>query len=448
MMNELLQQVRVIDPVLGTDTIADLLICQGIIQTISTPETPLETSLEIPPNTTITDGRGLIIGSGLVDLYSHSGEPGFEERETLASLAAAAQAGGFTRVAILPDTTPAIDSPAALNLLQAKLDSLNNPAGKVGDNSDHSDHHPPSNSPKAPQFYFWGALTHGVQGEQMTEMTELAAAGIVGFADGQPIANLLLVRRLLEYLQPFNKPIALALGDRSLEGGGVAREGLNSLTFGLAGNPHLSETAYLAALLEIIATIPTPVHIIGISTRRGVELIAEAKARGLLITASTTWLHLIYNTQDLANYNPSLHLQPPLGELEDQQALIAGIKTGVLDTIAINHTPYTYAEKTVAFSDAPPGAIGLELALPLLWQHLVATKKLTSLQLWQSLSTKPAQCLHQTLSPIAPHQPAELILFDPQKIWQCHPENLRSIATNTSWLGKEIKGRVTKTWHS
>lgn len=438
MMNELLQQVRVIDPVMGTDTIADLLICQGIIQTISAGASPLE----IPPNTTIIDGQGLIIGSGLVDLYSHSGEPGFEERETIASLAAAAQAGGFTRIAILPDTTPAIDSPATLNFLQTKLDILNNPAGKAADKSDHFD------SPKPPQFYFWGALTHGVQGEQMTEMAELAAAGIVGFADGRPIANLLLIRRLLEYLQPLHKPIALAVGDRTLENGGVAREGLNSLTFGLAGNPHLSETTYLAALLEIIATISTPVHIMGISTRRGVELIAEAKARGLAITASTTWLHLICHTQDLATYDPGLRLQPPLGELEDQQALITGIKTGVLDAIAINHTPYTYAEKTVAFNDAPPGAIGLELALPLLWQHLVETQKLTPLQLWQSLSTKPAQCLHQTLSPIAPHQPAELMLFDPQKIWQCNSQNLRSIATNTSWLGKEITGRVVKTWHS
>lgn len=438
-MNELLQQVRVIDPVSGTDTIADLLICQGIIQAIS----PLETSLEIPSNTTITDGRGLILGTGLVDIYSHSGEPGFEERETLASLAAAAQAGGFTRIAILPDTKPAIDSPATLNLLQTKLDRLNNSTN----NSTNSSTGNLDNSPRQPQFYLWGALTQGVQGEQMTELAELAAAGIVGFADGQPIANFLLVRRLLEYLQPFDKPVALALGDCSLEGGGVAREGLNSLTFGLAGNPHLSETAYLAALLEIIATIPTPIHIMGISTRRGVELIAEAKSRGIPLTASTSWLHLICNTQDLATYDPSLRIQPPLGESADQQALITGIKTGVLDAIAINHTPYTYAEKTVAFSDAPPGAIGLELALPLLWQHLVATQKLTALQLWQSLSTKPAHCLHQTLSPIAPKQPTELILFDPDKIWRCNSGSLRSIATNTSWLGKEIKGKVTKTWH-
>jgi dihydroorotase len=130
----------------------------------------------------------------------------------------------------------------------------------------------------------------------------------------------------------------------------------------------------------------------------------------------------------------------------DQKALIDGIKTGVLEAIAINHTPYTYTEKTVAFSDAPPGAIGLEIALPLLWQHLVATGNLSALQLWQSLSTKPAQCLQQFLSPIAPDQPAEVILFDPQQTWQCDRASLKSIATNTPWLGKEIKGRVIKTW--
>lgn len=412
-MNELLQQVRVIDPVSGTDMIADLLISQGKIQRVSSQ------IQELPPQTTITSGQGLILGTGLVDLYSHSGEPGFEERETLATLRAAAEAGGFTRVAILPDTKPAIDQPSTLNLVQ----------------TEH------------PHFFYWGALTQGVLGEQMTALAELAAAGVVGFADGQPIANFALVRRLLEYVQPLGKPVALALGDRTLQGGGVVREGLNSLTFGLSGDPHFSETAYLAALLEIIAAIATPVHIMGVSTRRGVELIAEAKARGVPITASTTWMHLLQNTQALASYNPSLHLQPPLGEVADQKALIEGIKTGVLEAIAINHTPYTYAEKTVAFSDAPPGAIGLEIALPLLWQHLVATGDLSALQLWQSLSTKPAQCLQQSLSPIAPDQPAEVILFDPQQTWQCDRASLKSIASNTPWLGKEIKGRVIKTYY-
>ncbi len=424
MRNELLRQVRVIDAVAGTDSIADLLLAGGKIQKILTPE------LEPPPKTTVTQGQGLVLGTGLVDLYSHSGEPGFEERETLGSLAAAARAGGFTRVAILPDTKPAIDQLSTLRLVQNLTQDLQKTLT-----------HSPEQIPY-PHFYYWGALTQGVGGEQMTELAELAAAGIVGFADGQPIANLALVRRLLEYLKPLGKPVALALGDRTLEVGGIMREGLNSLTFGLVGNPHISETAYLAALLEIIAFIATPVHIMGVSTRRSVELIAAAKARGVPITASTSWMHLIQNTGDLASYNPSLNVQPPLGEPEDQQALIAGIREGIIESIAVNHTPYTYAEKTVAFSSAPPGAIGLELALPLLWQHLVSPGHLSPLQLWQSLSTKPAQCLHQTLNPIDLENPQEVILFDPQQVWPCNASSLKSIAINTPWLDRSIQGTV------
>jgi dihydroorotase len=420
MRNELLRQVRVIDAVAGTDSIADLLLFEGKIQKILTPES------EPPPETTVTPGLGLVLGTGLVDLYSHSGEPGFEERETLASLAAAARAGGFTRVAILPDTKPAIDHPSTLRLVQ---------------NLEKNLHLDPEQS-SYPHFYYWGALTQKVGGEKMTELTELATAGIIGFADGQPIANLTLVRRLLEYLKPLGKPVALALGDRTLEMGGIMREGLDSLTFGLVGNPHISETAYLAALLEIIAVIATPVHIMGVSTRRSVELIAAAKARSVPITASTTWMHLVHNTQDLASYHPSLQVQPPIGEPEDQQALITGIREGIIDSIAVNHTPYTYAEKTVAFSDAPPGAIGLELALPLLWQHLVTPGHLSPLQLWQSLSTKPAQCLHQTLNPINSESPQEVILFDPQQLWQCNVASLKSIAINTPWLDRSIQGKI------
>lgn len=436
MRNELLRQVRVIDAVAGTDSIADLLLSGGKIQKILPPE------LETPPETTVTQGQGLVLGTGLIDLYSHSGEPGFEERETLTSLAAVARAGGFTRVAILPDTKPAIDQLSTLRLVQNLAQGLKKNQFNNSDNPDNSNDSNNSASTSYPHFYYWGALTQGVGGEQMTELAELAAAGIIGFADGQPIANLALVRRLLEYLKPLGKPVALALGDRTLEVGGIMREGLNSLTFGLVGNPHISETAYLAALLEIIAFIATPVHIMGVSTRRSVELIAAAKARGVPITASTSWMHLIHNTNDLASYHPSLQIQPPLGEPEDQQALIAGIREGIIEAIAVNHTPYTYAEKTVAFSSAPPGAIGLELALPLLWQHLVLPGHLSPLQLWQSLSTKPAQCLNQVLNPIDLENPQEVILFDPQQVWQCNSSSLKSIAINTPWLDRSIQGKV------
>jgi len=269
---------------------------------------------------------------------------------------------------------------------------------------------------------------------------------VVGFADGRPLSNLALVRRLLEYLQPLGKPIALWACDSKLMGNGVMREGLSSIRFGLPGNPAIAESAALAALLEIIAAVGTPVHLMRISTRRSVELIQEAKSRGLPVTASTTWMHLLFNTEDLGNYSPNFRLEPPLGNPDDQGALIQGVRSGILDAIAIDHTPYTYEEKTVAFAEAPPGVIGLELALPLLWHTLVQTGDWTALQLWQTLSTNPALCLQQIPSAIAPEQPSELVLFDPQETWKVVKQTLKSHSINTPYLYQELTGRIVQTW--
>ena len=414
MTSELLQQVRVLDPVSGTDQVSDLLIADGVIKAVQ------ERISDYPGDTQPRDCRGLVLGPGLVDLYSHSGEPGFEERETLASLACAAAAGGFTRLSILPDTVPPVDNPAGLARLQSLL------------------------LPDAPlQFHYWAGLTLGVQGQQMTELTELAAAsGVVGFADGQPLGSLALVRRLLEYLKPLGKPVALWPCDRHLVGNGVMREGSDSIRLGLPAVPAIAETSALAALLELVEAIGTPVHIMRVSTARSVQLIQLAKERGLPITASTSWMHLLLDTQAVGNYNTSVCLEPPLGNPADLAALRQGVQQGVVDAIAIDHTPYTYEEKTVAFAEAPPGAIGLELALPLLWQNLVETGEWSALELWRVLSTRPAECLQLLPAAIAPGKPAELTLFAPQHSWTVSTQTLHSLSTNTPWLGQQLCGRV------
>ncbi|MBD1863300.1 MULTISPECIES: dihydroorotase [Trichocoleus] len=417
MTNELLQQVRVLDPAAMTDRVADVLIVDGKIEAIA------DSISEWPTDSQVRDGRGLILGPGLVDLYSHSGEPGFEDRETLRSLQQAAIAGGFTRLNILPDTTPALDNPAGLAWLQDKR-QFQLPV----------------------QVRAWGALTLGVQGQQMTELAELGAAGVVGFADGRALSSYGLLRRLLEYLQPLQKPVALWPCDPKLTGNGVMREGPESIRFGLPGSPAIAETTAIAALFELVAAIGTPVHIMRVSTARSVELIQVAKERGLPITASTTWMHLLLNSQAIQTYDPNLRLEPPLGNLTDQAALIDGIRQGVLDAIAIDHTPYTYEEKTVAFAEAPPGAIGLELALPLLWQRFVMSGEWTALELWRVLSSNPAKCLQQPVATVAPGQPAELALFDPSQPWVVSGQSLKSLSINTPWLGQELLGQIVQTW--
>lgn len=420
MNNILFKQVRRLDPVEGIDQITDVLISDGIIQAIA------PSLVDVPDSTILENCQGLILAPGLVDLYSHSGQPGNEDRETLISLAAAATAGGFTRMTILPDTFPPLDNAPSLLSLQQKAPKLN----------------------LAPQMFFWGACTMGIEGKQMTELAELADVGVVGFTDGQSLQDLALVRRLLEYSQPLGKPVALMAANPQLAGDGVVREGILSLTSGLPSSPIMAESAALAALLEIVAEIGTPVHLMRISTARGVELIANAKARGLPVTASVTWMHLLFNTNNLSSYDPNLHLQPPLGNPEDQMALITGIKAGIIDAIAVDHTPLTYEEKTVAFAQAPPGAIGLELALPLLWQNLVTTGKLTALELWKSLTVAPQKCLQQQPISWTVGNQAELILFDPQQSWIVNQKNLKSSSYNTPWLGKEITGCVVRVWNS
>lgn len=435
MTSELLQQVRVIDPVSGSDrSSSDVLIADGVIKAVA------QQISDYPADTQIKDCRGLVLGPGLVDLYSHSGEPGFEERETLATLFAAATAGGFTRLNILPDTTPPLDNPAGLAKLQQQWQQVRGTeaflTGLPG-------------LTQLPQLSFWGAITLGVQGQQMTELAELAAtSGVVGFADGQPVENLALLRRVLEYVKPLGKQIALYPCNRELAGNGVMREGSYSIRFGLPGNPAIAQTTALASILELVAAIGTPVHIMRVSTARDVELIQAAKARGLPITASTTWMHLLLDTRAISSYNTSLRIEPPLGNPEDLVALRQGLRAGILDAIAIDHSPYAYEEKTVAFESAPPGAIGLELALPLLWQHLVEEKEFSALELWRCLSTRPTECLQHTPKPIAPGEPANLTLFSPQQPWTVENQTLQSRSNNTPWLGQELSGRVVKTWLS
>jgi dihydroorotase len=415
----LIQKARILDPVSGTDRIGDILIGDREIKANEPDLT------DFPEDTTIIDGRGLILAPGLVDLYSHSGEPGYEERETLATLAEAAIAGGFTRLGILPDTKPAIDHPAVIEM-------LNKQAGMLTTKLEES-----------PRIYYWGALTCGIEGKQMTELADLAT-GTIGFADGYPLKNLGLLRQLLEYVKPLNKIVALAVSNQDLKGDGVMREGAASIKYGLPGNPAVAEAVAIASILELVAASGTPIHLMRISTRRGVELIADAKARGIPITASTTWLHLLFSNEAIDIYEPNLRLEPPLGNPDDVKALIDGVKEGIIDAIAVDHHPYTYEEKTLAFAETPPGAIGLELALPLLWQRFVSTGEWTALELWQALSTKPQKCWQQKPLSCQIGEKAELILFNPDLNWICDRINLKSLSSNTSWFGKIITGRVVK----
>ncbi len=418
----LLKQVRILDAVAKCDRVADVLIVNNRIEAIEANVN------NFPHDTEIIEAQELILGTGLWDIYSHSGEPGQEARETFQSLAASAAAGGFTQIAILPDTNPTLSNPEVLASVLNKTQQI---------------------TQGLPKIHFWAALSHFDHTVHTRALTELASLkdDAIGFCDRLNLSNLAFLRQALEYVQPFNKPIAINLSDNELTNEGVIREGANSIRYGLLGNPGYSESAAIAAALEIIDSVKTPVHLMSVSTARGVELIADAKKRGVPVTASTTWMHLLFSTADLANYDPNLRLEPPLGNPEDRLVLIEGVKQGIIDAIAIDHQAHTYEEKTVAFAKAPPGVVGLELALPILWQTFVATGQWSALELWQALSIRPSNCLNQNLASIQPHQANELVLFDPQKSWKLDRNNHKSLGENTPWWGNTITGRCLATWH-
>ena len=419
---ELLQQVRIIDPAPEVDRLADVLIAEDKIVQISDRLT------DYPAETSVIEPSGLILGTGLVDLYSHSSEPGNEARETLFDLAWAAASGGFTQVGILPDTVPAIDNVEVLTALKQKSSFL-----KATDSQQFN----------LPCLNFWGSAWDEAT-NKMNGIGELQSE-IIGLVSNHHLANLDIFKQILEYVQPWQKTLAIALQPDKL-GKGVVREGDVSIRYGMSGNPGFSEAAAIAAIIEIVREISHPTHIMRVSTRRGVELIADAKAKGISITASTTWMHLLWSDSAVGSYDPNLRLEPPLGSESDRHALIDGVRQGIIDAIAIDHQAYTYEEKTVAFALAPTGVIGLELALPLLWQKFVATGEWSAIELWQALSSRPRQCLRQEAKAIAPEQSADLVLFNPEQIWTADLNHLKSSAANSPWYNKEITGKVIKTW--
>ncbi len=387
-------RVHRLDPVGGRTVQGSLTITdQGDRVWVETPDAPEQ----VPP---------VFMGPGLVDLYSTSGEPGRDDRETLDSLGRAAQHGGFAIVGILPHTQPAIDDSALEEFWQRQ----------------------------GPWCRPWGALTRGVQGTQLTDLGTLAP-WVVGFTDGRAIANELLLYRAMTYLRPLQKTLMLMAQSPHLRGHGVVWEGAESVRLGLPAAPVAAETAQVAAILELVRATQTPVHLMRIASARAVSLIAQAKTDGLPITASVPWMHLCFDAGDWGTYDPNLKLWAPLGDYSDRQALITALKQGVLDAIAVDHTPYTYEEKMVALEDAPRGAMGLELALPVLWQRLVAPDHLTPLQLWRSLSSIPAKIMGLPL-------PRTEILFDPHAAWVVTGEHLQSQASNTPLWHQSVQGRV------
>ncbi len=413
----IIDNVIVVDPAKNTTFPGHVAILDGKIEGVERGRAK-EASLPI------YDGRGLHLAPGFVDIHVHLREPGHEYKETIATGARAAVAGGFTSVACMPNTVPAIDDRSVVEFIvkQAKFAGL----AKV---------------------YPIAAATVGRKGDVLAEYHDLVDAGAVAVSDdGAPVGSADMARRVMEYTVPLGIPFVEHCEDMCASGDGVMNEGFYSTKLGLRGIPAHSEEICLARDLLILRSVKgAKYHGAHMSTKGSIELIRRAKEDGLSVTAETAPHYLCLEDKDLVDYDTNKKINPPLRGAEDREAMIEAIKDGTIDCVASDHAPHAAHEKQVEFSAAPNGSVGLETTFPLVVTHLVKPGHLTLPQALALITHKPAACLGIPGGTLARGAAADLVLFDPAEQWTVRTEDLHSRSKNSAFLGHTVIGRVKHT---
>ena len=407
---------RVVDPSQTLDDVRDVLLAEGRVAALA-PD------LETPENARVIDVSGQIVTPGLIDVHVHLREPGQEHKETIASGAAAAAAGGFTAVVAMPNTDPVIDSPALVGFVAAQ-------GARAG----------------AARVYPTGAISLGLAGERMAPMGEMVQAGAVAITDdGHPVMDSGLMRLALEYARGFDVPIADHPEDLGLSAGGQMNEGLVSSRLGVRGKPNASEDVHIVRDLLVAEFTGGHIHLQHVSTAFGVESIRQAKARGVRVTAEASPHHLLLTEAAVEGYRTDAKMNPPLRSEVDRLAVVEGLRDGTLDVIATDHAPHHYDEKERAFDDAPNGVVGLETSVGLMLTHIVGKGILDLTTLVERMSTQPARAFHLPGGTLEVGSPADVTVMDPSRTWTVDPQAFVSLSRNTPFGGWELRGRAVLT---
>ena len=403
---------RIIDPASGFDDFGTVLIKDGIITAFGP---------NIEPEGEIIDAEGHICAPGLIDMRVSTGEPGRENRETIATAAAAAAAGGITSIVIMPETDPVIDDMSLVDFITRRAETA------------------PVN------VYAAGALTKGLDGKTLTEIGLMSQAGAVMFSNGKtPIADAQTMRRLLSYSASFNALIANRAIEPSLSKNAVAHESDLSSRLGLTGAPAAAERIMAERDVALAELTGGRLLIDMISSSEALDVVRRAKSRDLEIACSVSINHLALNEVDIGDYRSFAKLDPPLREESDRLALIEGINDGTIDVIVSDHNPRPAGEKRLPYAEASTGAVGLELLLAAGLSQ-VADGHLDLLAFLATVTINPATLLGLESGRIAEGAPADLILFNPNAPWVCNSDALLSRSKNTPFDGRRMTGRNLKT---
>jgi dihydroorotase len=405
---------RVVDPSQGLDDDADVLLEEGQVARIAA-------GIKAAKGVAVLDASRMVVVPGLIDIHVHLREPGQEWKETVRTGTMAAAAGGFTAVACMANTEPVNDGRSVTEHILAE-------AARHG----HA------------RVYPIGAVSKGLRGEELAEIGEMVAAGVVAVSDdGRPVASAELMRRALLYVQHFGVPVIQHAQDLDLSAAGVMHEGSWSTRLGLPGMPGAAEDVMVARDLRLLAETGGRYHVAHLSTARSLEMVRQAKRDGLAVTCEVTPHHLVLTDREVADSGFSTHLKmnPPLRSEADRQALLAGIADGTIDAIASDHAPHHPDEKDVEFSLAPFGVIGLETTLPVCYDRLVRPGIITLSRLVELLSTGPARVLGLPGGSLAPGRVADVTLFHPDRQVRIQAAAFRSQGRNTPFEGWKLRGR-------
>jgi dihydroorotase len=410
---------RVLDPSQGLDGVRDVVVVDGRVAEIAA-------GVAVGADFEVFEAAGLLVVPGLIDLHVHLREPGQEYKETIETGTRAAAAGGFTAVASMPNTVPVNDNRAVTQHILTQ-------AARHG----------------YARVYPVAAVTKGMKGESLTEMGELVEAGAVAFSDdGLPVANAEMMRRALMYARHFDVPICQHAEELALTGPGVMHEGVWSTRLGLPGIPREAEDVVIARDLILTEATGGRYHVQHLSTARGVELVAAARARGVRASGEASLHHLLLTDEEVfrSGVSTNTKMKPPLRSEEDRQALIQGLADGTIEVIGSDHAPHHADEKAREYTAAPFGIVGLETTLPLALTHLVAPGLVSLERVIDALTAAPARVLGVPGGTLAPGSVADVTVIDLEKELVVDPERFHSRSRNTPFAGWKLKGAAVTTF--